>query len=128
MQHGTIGPHVQTKKGIVHRDSGILLLYPNVGEAVVFGHVGVGNTHVGNVFARHAFVGGPRQNQLRSLDVGASANERLVGGLQNGPGTHTGDADPSLITADGLVRTFTLLDGAARRTGGLDGTTDRSYD
>ncbi|MBK8408123.1 MAG: hypothetical protein IPL19_09085 [Sandaracinaceae bacterium] len=82
----------------------------------------------GNVFARHAFVGGPRQNQLRSLDVGASANERLVGGLQNGPGTHTGDADPSLITADGLVRTFTLLDGAARRTGGLDGTTDRSYD
>jgi hypothetical protein len=82
----------------------------------------------GNVFARHAFVGGPRQNQLRSLDVGASANERLVGGLQNGPGTHTGDADPSLITADGLVHTFTLLDGAARRTDGLDDTTDQSYD
>jgi hypothetical protein len=27
-----------------------------------------------------------------------------LGGMVNGPGTHTGDADPALISADGFAR------------------------
>jgi hypothetical protein len=45
---------------------------------------------------------GARQNQLRSL---APRHEHwLVAGLVNGPGTHSSDANPALLTADGFVR------------------------
>jgi hypothetical protein len=27
----------------------------------------------------------------------------LVGGMRNGPGTHSGDADPSLVRAEGFL-------------------------
>lgn len=45
---------------------------------------------------------GARQNQVRSIV--AQGDHWVVGGLVNGPGTHSGDADPMLITADGFVR------------------------
>jgi hypothetical protein len=48
----------------------------------------------------------PRNNHLRTL----LANEPAVwvGGMANGPGTHSGDADPSLIRADPLVAVLAL--------------------
>ena len=56
----------------------------------------------GSVRTRLAFAAGARQNQLRSL---AAAGEHwLVGGMVNGPGTHSGDGNRALITADGFVR------------------------
>jgi hypothetical protein len=54
---------------------------------------------------RLPFAAGPRQNQVRSLAPWAGG--WLAGGLVNGPGTHTGDADPTLIFADGYVRSGT---------------------
>jgi hypothetical protein len=56
----------------------------------------------GTVRQRIAFTTGPRQNQLRSL--AARGGDWLVGGMVNGPGTHSGDGDVSLITADGFAR------------------------
>ena len=45
---------------------------------------------------------GPRHNSVHSL---ASAGSALwVGGMVNGPGTHSHDAAPDAITADGYVR------------------------
>jgi len=55
----------------------------------------------GSVKQRIAVTPGPRQNQLRSL--APSGSDWLVGGMLNGPGTHSGDADPALIKADGFV-------------------------
>jgi hypothetical protein len=49
---------------------------------------------------------GARQNQLRSIV--AQGGRWLVGGLVNGPGTHSGDGDPALITADGFVREIAI--------------------
>ncbi len=45
-----------------------------------------------------------RHNQARSLAAGSSAARWWVGGMHNGPGTHSADADPALLTADGFVR------------------------
>lgn len=45
---------------------------------------------------------GPRQNQVRTL--APWLQHFLVGGVQNGPGTHSADADPSLLTWDGFLR------------------------
>lgn len=56
----------------------------------------------GTLRQRIAVMAGPRQNQLRSL--APRGGDWLVGGMVNGPGTHSGDGDPSLITADGFVR------------------------
>ncbi|WP_338758541.1 hypothetical protein [Massilia sp. METH4] len=56
----------------------------------------------GGVQQRLPFTAGARQNQVRSL--AAWNGGWLAGGLVNGPGTHSGDADPSLIFADGYVR------------------------
>jgi hypothetical protein len=56
----------------------------------------------GSVKQRVAFTAGARQNQLRSL--APHGTEWLVGGMVDGPGTHSGDADPALIKADGFVR------------------------
>lgn len=44
---------------------------------------------------------GPRNNQLRTL--AHHGGRWLIGGQRNGPGTHSGDADASLIRADGFV-------------------------
>jgi hypothetical protein len=45
---------------------------------------------------------GPRQNQVRT--VAAWRNGWVIGGLQNGPGTHSADSDPTLLTCDGFLR------------------------
>ena len=45
---------------------------------------------------------GPRHNQLRSL--APIGNRWLVGGMVNGPGTHSGDGNPAAIAADGFAR------------------------
>jgi hypothetical protein len=56
----------------------------------------------GSLAQRLDFAGGARHNQLRSI-VSLDGNW-LLGGMVNGPGTHSGDADHKLITADGFVR------------------------
>ena len=56
----------------------------------------------GTLRQRIAFAAGPRQNQLRSL--AALGSHWIVGGMVNGPGTHSGDGDRALITADGFAR------------------------
>lgn len=48
----------------------------------------------------------PRHNHLRTLLSGEP--EVWVGGMANGPGTHSGDSDPSLIRADPFVAVLTL--------------------
>ena len=56
----------------------------------------------GSVTQRLNFSAGARHNQLTSL---ASFNGNwLLGGMANGPGTHSGDNDRTLITADGFAR------------------------
>jgi hypothetical protein len=48
------------------------------------------------------YTGGARHNQLTSI---AALNGRwLLGGMINGPGTHSGDANRELIVADGFLR------------------------
>lgn len=49
---------------------------------------------------------GPRHNQVRSL--APWQGRWLIGGFENGPGTHSADADPSKLTADGHLRDRTL--------------------
>lgn len=51
---------------------------------------------------------GPRHNQLRGAAAWRSG--WLLAGLTNGPGTHSADGNPALLTADGYVResSFTL--------------------
>ncbi len=56
----------------------------------------------GTLRKRVPFAAGPRQNQLRSL--AALGSHWIVGGMANGPGTHSGDGDRTLITADGFAR------------------------
>jgi hypothetical protein len=60
----------------------------------------------GTLRQRIGFAAGARQNQVRSI-VPRGGNW-LVGGLVNGPGTHSGDGDPALITADGYVREMAI--------------------
>lgn len=56
----------------------------------------------GTVAQNAGYTGGARHNQLTSI---TNLNGRwLVGGMVNGPGTHSGDGDRSLIKADGFVR------------------------
>src|SRR5262249_3594764 len=48
------------------------------------------------------FAAGPRQNQLRTV---ARLNRHwLLGGMTNGPGTHSGDTQRTLSFADGFLR------------------------
>ena len=49
---------------------------------------------------------GPRHNQLRS--VAPWQGRWLISGFENGPGTHSADADPGKLTADGHLRERTL--------------------
>jgi len=60
----------------------------------------------GSVKQRVTVTAGPRQNQLRSLAPHGAG--WIVGGMVDGPGTHSGDADPALIRADGFVRDVAL--------------------
>jgi hypothetical protein len=56
----------------------------------------------GSLVQRLSFTGGARHNQLTTV---ASLNGRwLLGGMLNGPGTHSGDAQRALISADGFLR------------------------
>ena len=56
----------------------------------------------GTLRQRIAVVGGPRNNQVRT--VSPRGDKWLLGGLLNGPGTHSGDGNPALISADGFLR------------------------
>ncbi len=56
----------------------------------------------GSLAQNLTYIGGARHNQLTTI---ASLNGRwLLGGMINGPGTHSGDADRGLIVADGFLR------------------------
>ncbi|ARN22430.1 hypothetical protein [Piscinibacter gummiphilus] len=55
----------------------------------------------GQVGRLNAWADGPRQLQLRSLVV--EGGRWLAAGITNGPGTHSHDADPLGLTADGFV-------------------------
>jgi len=55
----------------------------------------------GSVRSRIPFAAGPRINELRSL--APLGGHWLVAGMANGPGTHSGDGNRALITADGFV-------------------------
>ncbi|MBS0418406.1 MAG: hypothetical protein JSR66_11885 [Proteobacteria bacterium] len=45
---------------------------------------------------------GLRQNQVRT--VAPWLQGWVIGGLQNGPGTHSADSNPALLTCDGFIR------------------------
>jgi hypothetical protein len=56
----------------------------------------------GSLAQNLGYVGGARHNQLTTI---ASLNGHwLLGGMINGPGTHSGDANRGLIVADGFLR------------------------
>jgi hypothetical protein len=56
----------------------------------------------GSLAQNLGYIGGARHNQLTTV---TSLNGRwLLGGMINGPGTHSGDADHELIVADGFLR------------------------
>ncbi len=56
----------------------------------------------GSVAQNLGYIGGARHNQLTTI---ASLNGHwLLGGMVNGPGTHSGDSDRQLIVADGFLR------------------------
>ena len=55
----------------------------------------------GSVLRRFSVWDGPRQDQLRTI---VRVDDRwIVGGMRNGPGTHSGDGRPDLIAADGFL-------------------------
>ena len=45
---------------------------------------------------------GPRHNQVRT--VAAWQEHWLIGGFENGPGTHSADSDPALLISNGYLR------------------------
>lgn len=53
------------------------------------------------------YAGGPRHNQLTTAEP--LNGGWLLGGMVNGPGTHSGDGDRALIVADGFLRQVTNL-------------------
>src|SRR5882757_1894129 len=56
----------------------------------------------GSLAQNLGYIAGARHNQLTTI---ASLGGRwLLGGMINGPGTHSGDADRKLIVADGFLR------------------------
>ena len=63
----------------------------------------------GSLAQNLGYAGGPRHNQLTTI---APLNGRwLLGGMVNGPGTHSGDGDRQLIVADGFLREGSNLAG-----------------
>lgn len=62
----------------------------------------------GSAPRRLSFAAGPRHNQAWAL---ASWGGRWwVGGMEDGPGTHSDDADPSLLRAKGYLRELAAID------------------
>ena len=56
----------------------------------------------GSLARQLGYPGGPRQNQISSI---ASFNGAwLLAGMADGPGTHSGDSQPALITANGFLQ------------------------
>jgi AraC-like DNA-binding protein len=55
----------------------------------------------GRLIRRVPFAAGPRHNQIRSI-AGWKGN-LLIAGFDNGPGTHSADSNPALLTADGFL-------------------------
>jgi hypothetical protein len=64
-------------------------------------------SETGAVVSRLPVQAGPRHNQLRTLS--RHGTRWLVGGMSNGPGTHSGDADLALIRADGVLHEIAPL-------------------
>jgi hypothetical protein len=56
----------------------------------------------GTLLQRIALAPGARQQQARAIV--ALGSRRLVAGMTNGPGTHSGDGDRAAIVADGFLR------------------------
>jgi len=56
----------------------------------------------GSLARNLAYTGGARHNQLTT--IASLSGQWLLGGMTNGPGTHSGDADRKLIVADGFLR------------------------
>ncbi len=50
-----------------------------------------------------AIASGPRHNEARTL-LAFGADRYLIGGMTDGPGTHSGDVDASLVRASGFLR------------------------
>lgn len=57
----------------------------------------------GQLQQRIALPPGPRHNQVRAL-APWGGDAWLIGGMENGPGTHSADANPALLSADGYLR------------------------
>jgi hypothetical protein len=63
----------------------------------------------GSLVQNLGYTGGARQNQLTTI---APLNGAwLLGGMIDGPGTHSGDADRALIVANGFLRERSNLPG-----------------
>ncbi|WP_284617973.1 hypothetical protein [Aquabacterium humicola] len=60
----------------------------------------------GGPATRATALAGPRHNQLRS--IAPWQGRWLVGGFENGPGTHSADADVAKLTAEGYLRDRSL--------------------
>ena len=61
----------------------------------------------GSLSQNVGYMGGARHNQLTTI---APLNGHwALGGMINGPGTHSGDAQPQLIVADGFLREVSSL-------------------
>ena len=58
----------------------------------------------GQLQQRIALTPGPRHNQLRALLPWGTGGTWLIGGMENGPGTHSADSDAALLKADGYLR------------------------
>ena len=56
----------------------------------------------GSLARNLGYIGGARHNQLTT--IAPLSGRWLLGGMTNGPGTHSGDADRALIFADGFLR------------------------
>jgi hypothetical protein len=56
----------------------------------------------GSVAQNLGYTGGHRHNQLTT--IAPLKGRWLLGGMINGPGTHSGDADRGLIVSDGFLR------------------------
>jgi len=54
-----------------------------------------------------ALANGPRHNEGRTL-VPFGRGRWLLGGMSDGPGTHSGDGDPAKVRASGFLREFRL--------------------
>ena len=61
----------------------------------------------GNIINRYDIPDGERHNQLRSV-TSLDNDWLLISGFDDGPGTHSGDQDSSLVRADGFLTTLEL--------------------